>query len=278
MTLSLRDVSYTYARGTTYSVPALEHVSMEVSRGELVLVLGATGSGKSTLLRIAAGLLSADEGRATIDGSPLDPASARGAVGLVFQDPETQLFADTVLGDVAFGPRNMGATRDEALIAAREALLAVELDPERFGARSPFSLSGGEARRVAVAGVLALGPAYLLADEPTAGLDGPGRRAMRLLLLAARERSGVVVVSHSAEEFLGDADRVVVLGSGRTLVTVPAGDLIAAPELFASAGLRAPDVLEAQRIAVGEVASGYTFSLDPHEAARSLAFRGGVMP
>jgi energy-coupling factor transport system ATP-binding protein len=278
VTLSLRDVCYTYARGTTYSVPALRRVSLEVSRGELVLVLGATGSGKSTLLRIAAGLLAADEGEATIDGAPLDSASARGAVGLVFQDAESQLFADTVLGDVTFGPKNMGVSRDDALVYARDALAAVGLDPGRFGSRSPFSLSGGEARRVAVAGVLAMGPAYLLADEPTAGLDGSGRRAMRALLLDARERSGVVVVSHSAEEFLGDADRVLVLGEGRALLTAPAADLVASPELFASAGLRAPDVLEAQRIAVGPGAADYVFSLDPREVAHSLAARGGVTP
>jgi energy-coupling factor transport system ATP-binding protein len=273
--LSLRDVSYVYGSGTSFCITALERVSLEVSPGELVLVLGATGSGKSTLLRIAAGLLAADEGEATIDGGALDTASARGAVGLVFQDPESQLFADTVLGDVAFGPRNMGASREEAFSAAHDALRVVGLDPELFGGRSPFSLSGGEARRVAVAGVLALEPDYLLADEPTAGLDGSGRRAMHGVLLKARERAGVVVVSHSAEEFLGDADRVVVLGGGRCLLTASAAELVAAPGLFATAGLLPPDVLEVQRLAVSAGLATFDFSLDPCEAARSLVPREG---
>lgn len=275
MALILSDVSYTYGLGTSYSVAALGGVSMEVSPGELVLVLGATGSGKSTLLRIAAGLLVADAGRATIDGVALDRTSARGTVGLVFQDSESQLFADTVLGDVAFGPKNMGASSEEAREAATQSLAAVGLDPAVFGNRSPFSLSGGEARRVAVAGVLAMRPAYLLADEPTAGMDAPGRRAMRQLVLDARERAGVVVVSHSAEEFLDVADRVLVLGEGRAVLSAPARELVAVPDLFEQAGLLAPDVLEVQRLAARAGMAEIAYSLDPRESARMLAARGG---
>lgn len=276
MSLNLSDISYTYGRGTTYSVAALDAVSLDVTRGELVLVLGATGSGKSTLLRIAAGLLVADEGIATIDGVALDRVSARGAVGLVFQDPESQLFADTVLDDVAFGPLNMGATRGEARAIAAESLVAVGLDPDEFGGRSPFGLSGGEARRAAIAGVLALRPRYLLTDEPTAGLDARGRRAMSSLLADARETAGVVVVSHSAEEFLGLADRVVVLGDGRTLLSAAACELVADPGLFGQAGLHAPDVLEVQRLVANAQAREIAYSLDPVTAARALANGGGA--
>jgi energy-coupling factor transport system ATP-binding protein len=254
---------------------ALHDVSLEVAPGELVLVLGATGSGKSTLLRIAAGLLRADEGEAVLDGVSLDRGSARGVVGLIFQDAESQLFADTVLEDVAFGPRNMGASREEALASATESLRAVGLDPATFKDRSPFSLSGGEARRVAIAGVLAFHPRYLLADEPTAGLDAKGRRAMRSLLLEARAKAGVVVVSHGAEEFLADADRVIVLSGGGCALSSTPRELVATPSMFDRVGLRAPDVLEVQRLAASRRSADMPYTLDPAEAARSLTHGGG---
>ncbi|PKQ15846.1 MAG: energy-coupling factor transporter ATPase [Actinobacteria bacterium HGW-Actinobacteria-7] len=275
MSLSLVSIGYTYGRGTSFGMRALHDVSLEVAPGELVLVLGATGSGKSTLLRIAAGLLRADEGEAVLDGVSLDRGSARGVVGLIFQDAESQLFADTVLEDVAFGPRNMGASREEALASATESLRAVGLDPATFKDRSPFSLSGGEARRVAIAGVLAFHPRYLLADEPTAGLDAKGRRAMRSLLLEARAKAGVVVVSHGAEEFLADADRVIVLSGGGCALSSTPRELVATPSMFDRVGLRAPDVLEVQRLAASRRSADMPYTLDPAEAARSLTHGGG---
>ncbi len=152
MALRLEAVGYTYAAGTSFALRALSGVSLCLEPGELALVLGATGSGKSTLLRICAGLLDAEEGTAAIDGAPLSRSSARGSVGLVFQDAESQLFAETLAADVAFGPRNLGATAEEAADRARAALSAVGLDPDAYGERSPFALSGGEARRAAIAG------------------------------------------------------------------------------------------------------------------------------
>lgn len=257
-------------------MPALGGVSLSVEPGELVLVVGATGSGKSTLLRTAAGLLSPTSGSVTIDGRPLDLDTAHGAVGIVFQDPESQLFADTVLDDVTFGPENLGAGKDEARQAALEALESVGLDPAEFAERSPFSLSGGEARRVAIAGVLAMEPRYLLADEPTAGLDASGRRAVRALLNAQRMRVGVIVVSHAAEEFLAHADRVVMLRGGVVCWSGPAPEVIADPAVFESCGLRPPDVLEFQLIAArrGHMRAG--FSLDTSVAARAVIASGGV--
>jgi len=248
---------------------------MTVERGELVLVLGATGSGKSTLLRIAAGLLSATRGSAAVDGVPLTRSSARGVVGLVFQDAEAQLFAETVADDVAFGPRNLGAPPLDAAAAARDALARVGLDPDAYGARSPFALSGGEARRAAIAGVLAMRPRYLLLDEPTAGLDARGRDAVRALVGAERERSGVVVVSHSAAEFLGDADRVLLLSEGRTAFAGSGARLVGEPEAFTHAGLVAPDVLRAQQLAAERGASLAPFTLEPEAAAASIAAAGG---
>lgn len=277
MPLTLDSVSYVYGRVASARVEALREVSVAVERGGLTLVLGATGSGKSTLLRVAAGLLEATGGAAVIDGEALTRSTARGAVAMVFQDAESQLFADTVLEDVAFGPVNLGATSEDAERAARDALRSVGLDPDRFGGRSPFALSGGEARRAAIAGVLAMGPRYLLADEPTAGLDAEGRRSVVSLLAAARSDCGVVVVSHSADEFLDIADAVLILRSGATAWSGSAASLIADPVPLVAAGLVAPDVLEVQRLAAEGGLHAGPFTLDAEEAARRLAEAGGCV-
>jgi energy-coupling factor transport system ATP-binding protein len=270
VSLTLENIGYTYAAGTAFAQRALDSVSLSVAPGELVLVLGATGSGKSTLLRVAAGLLDGADGTATIDSAALSRKSARGLVGLVFQDAESQLFAETVAADVAFGPRNMGRSACEASAAADVALERVGLPPGEYGGRSPFSLSGGEARRAAIAGVLAFEPGYLLLDEPTAGLDARGRRAVSEIVSEARNHAGVVVVSHSAEEFLGVADRVLMLSGGRTVYDGPAADLIADPTPFVGAGLLAPDVLRVQALARARGLDLGPFTLDPMDAATSL--------
>ncbi|MBE0417074.1 MAG: ATP-binding cassette domain-containing protein [Coriobacteriia bacterium] len=273
MSLALTGVSYTYAAGTSFATRALVSVDVAFGPGEVVLVLGATGSGKSTLLRVAAGLLAPDAGSVTLDGRLVDGplAVVRPGVGFVFQSPEMQLFAETVEVDVAFGPRNQGLSEDEARIEALRALAAVGLDAEEFGTRSPFSLSGGEARRAAIAGVLAMTPGYLLLDEPTAGLDLSGREAVQAIVVAARTRAGVVVVTHDAEEFLGVADRVILLSEGRVIFDGPADELVQSPERFAEAGLRAPEILRAQMLARDAGLALPRFALDPLAAAALIA-------
>jgi energy-coupling factor transport system ATP-binding protein len=273
VSLRLTEVGFTYGAGTAYATRALHGVDVEFGRGALVLVLGATGSGKSTLLRISAGLLAPDRGAVTLDGQAVDGplARVRPGVGIVFQSPETQLFADSIEADVAFGPRNQGLSDDEALAEAHRALRAVELDPDAFGTRSPFTLSGGEARRAAIAGVLAMAPGYLLLDEPTAGLDLAGREAVRRIVSGARTDSGVVVVTHDAEEFLGIADRVVLLAEGVIVFDGPPETLVQEPARFAEAGLRPPEVLRAQTLARERGLPVGRFSLDPDTAADLLA-------
>lgn len=277
MRLTLEQIGYTYAPGTDYGVRALAGVDLSVSQGQIVLVLGATGSGKSTLLRVAAGLQQPTEGTVHLDGVPLDtPSNVAGRIGMVFQSPESQLFADTVEADVAFGPRNMGAGADDARIAARTALERVGLDPDMFGGRSPFALSGGEAHRVAIAGVLAMSPEILLFDEPTAGLDAQGRRCVSSIVAGARESAGVVVVTHDAEEFLGMADHVLLLAGGQAAFAGHPQRLIEEPTRFEAAGLLVPEVLRTQ-VLVGE--SGLelgSYSLDPRRAAALIADARGA--
>jgi energy-coupling factor transport system ATP-binding protein len=275
MSLTLSGIGFAYPGAGTTQPAALSAVSLEVEPGELLLVLGATGSGKSTLLRICAGLLTPTAGSIEVDGAALTAAHARGNVGIVFQDPESQLFAETVVADVAFGPTNLGAGRDASHAMALDALGRVGLPAEQFAERSPFGLSGGEARRAAIAGVIAMEPRYLLLDEPTAGLDARGRTAVRELIRAERARSGVIVVSHSAAEFLGEADRVLLLAQGRSAFEGLATELIAHPEAFAAAGLSAPDVLRVQMLARERGVDVGALTLDPAAAACALADAGG---
>jgi energy-coupling factor transport system ATP-binding protein len=266
--LILTDIAHSY-RGQ--DEPALVDASLEVAQGELVLVLGTTGSGKSTLLKVACGLLEPSGGMRSIDGAALDPESARGVVGMVFQDAESQLFADTVADDVAFGPRNTGCSPEEVAARVEESLSAVGLDPAVLGQRSPFTLSGGESRRAAIAGVLAMRPRYVLFDEPTAGLDVRGRRMVRELIANTREHSGVVVVSHSAEEFIAMADRIAIVANGSSVWSGTRGEALSEPGVFARYGLLAPPLIEVQIEAAARFgATGSAPSFDENVVADAL--------
>lgn len=213
---------------------AVREVNLELTPGGATLVSGPTGSGKSTLMRLLAGLIDPLEGSVCVGGATTSPA----VVACSFQRAEDQLFADTVLEDVAFGPRNLGCVPAEADLRAREALERVGLDPEAFGARSPFCLSGGQMRRVALAGVLAMGTPFVALDEPTVGLDARGLDDLRTLLEGLRSRGvGVVIVSHDVERCLPLVDELVVLAEGRVALRCPSAQARRSPELLARAGL-----------------------------------------
>ncbi|MBS3973653.1 MAG: ATP-binding cassette domain-containing protein [Actinobacteria bacterium] len=272
MSLRVDGAGYVYASGMSFAHRALEGVSFEVDRGESLVVLGPTGSGKSTLLRMIAGLLPPTEGSIEIEGRPVTGPmfGSSGRLGLVFQNPETQLFADSVLDDVAFGPMNQGFSHPEAIDLARSALESVGLFTEQFAHRSPFTLSGGEARRVALAGVLAMQPRYLLLDEPTAGLDIDGRRVMRRIIGEVKQECALLIVTHDAEEFLGIADKALLLDQGKAVYYGEAAALVQDPQYFAKAGILPPEVLRTQLAAV---AAGYRlgeFTLDPIRAAEII--------
>lgn len=211
----LAEVSVTFEADSDNTVAALSEVNATVKKGEFIVIEGATGAGKSTLLKVLAGLLGVDTGEILFSGKPLTAKQARGRIGLVFQNPEMSLFGETVERDIAFGPENFGATRAEALIKAHDTLCEVGLDPAVFAQRSPFTLSGGEARKVALAGVLSFAPEVILADEPTAELDAHGRLQIRELFARESARATIIVVTHNLPEFSSLADRVFRIEDGR---------------------------------------------------------------
>ena len=245
--IQLVDVVHLYLAGTPFEQRALDGVSLEIREGEAVGLVGATGSGKSTLAQHLNGLLRPSRGRVRVAGVEVparggDLASLRAEVGLLFQFPEQQLFEESVALDVAFGPRNLGLKGSAVDERVEEALDLVGLPRSRFGERSPFALSGGERRRAALAGVLAMRPRVLVLDEPTAGLDPRGARELLDLLLRLRKERGItlVVISHRLEELARLVDRLVVLARGRVVGDGPVRELLHRPEWLAEHHLEAP--------------------------------------
>ncbi len=220
MSIKVKDVNYIYAEGTAYEIHALKDINLEIPDGQFVGLIGHTGSGKSTLVQHLNGLVKATSGRIYFNGRDIygenfSMKDLRSQVGLVFQYPEHQLFEIDVLSDVCFGPKNLGCSQEEAEKKAREALRMVGMG-EEYEKRSPFDLSGGQKRRVAIAGVLAMDPQVLILDEPTAGLDPKGRHEiLDQIGLLQRERGiTVVLVSHSMEDVARYVDRIIVMNHG----------------------------------------------------------------
>ena len=246
--ISVKDVSYTYMMGTPFEKTALENISFDVAEGEVLAIAGHTGSGKSTLIQLVAGLIKLTGGTIKIDGLNVDDKKIRRLVGIVFQYPEHQLFEETVESDIAFGPKNFGLSDAEVSTRVDEAMRQVGLDAA-LKSSSPFELSGGQRRRVAIAGILALKPKYLILDEPTAGLDPLAKKNLLQELFGVVRRSGVtiILVSHNMEDIARFASRVVVLAQGKILFIGTPRELFAKDEILSRAGLEPPPITQLLR-------------------------------
>ena len=269
------NLTHTYGVGTPFQRSAVEGLSLDIRRGEFLGIIGHTGSGKSTLIQHLNGLLKPSSGTIYLDGADIwaEPKKIRAVrfrVGLVFQYPEYQLFEDTVRKDIAFGPKNMGLDAREVERRVLAALSAVGLD-ESVLDKSPFALSGGQKRRVAIAGVMAMEPEVLILDEPTAGLDPRGRESILQMLREYHERRGstVVLVSHSMEEIARNAQRIIVLSGGGVCMEGTPAEVFARADELEAVGL---DVPQSTKIAAalrrrGMVVEGSIFTVDALERA-----------
>ena len=266
MPIEVRHLTHCYSEGSVLRTVALDDVSFTISDGEFVGVIGHTGSGKSTLVQHLNGLLKPSSGQVLIDGQDLNGEhvnrrALRQRIGLVFQYPEYQLFEETVEKDIAFGPKNQGLSPEEIASRVRYAMDCVHLDYDKYAARSPFELSGGQMRRVAIAGVLAMKPAILILDEPTAGLDPRGRDKILTMLeeLHARENVTILMVSHSMDDMARLAERLLVMSEGKIVADGPPREVFAREELMTSIGLDVPD---AARLCTRLRAAGYDLPAD----------------
>ena len=248
MSIALEDVNYIYSPGTAYEKRALNDISLEIGQGQFVGIIGHTGSGKSTLIQHLNGLMKATSGDILYDGQSIyaegyDMRKLRSQVGLVFQYPEHQLFEVDVISDVCFGPKNQGLSEEESEKNAREALELVGF-PEKYYKQSPFELSGGQKRRVAIAGVLAMKPKVLILDEPTAGLDPKGRDEILDQIAKLHKETGmtVVLVSHSMEDVARYVDRIIVMNKGEKMLDSTPKEVFRHYKELEEVGLAAPQV------------------------------------
>ena len=247
-TLKLENVSYTYGAHTPFEIEALRNVTLTVREGSVTGIIGHTGSGKSTLVQLLNGLEKPHGGRVLLDDTdiwqtPKEMQKIRFRVGLVMQYPEYQLFEETVRADIAFGPRNMGLDVNEIALRVEQAAGFVGLSPELLD-KSPFDLSGGEKRRVAIAGIMAMRPEVLVLDEPAAGLDPRGRDTILCGIRTYGEQTGatVVIVSHSMEDMATFCDDVIVMARGEVFLSGTRDEVFAHATELASVGLDVPQI------------------------------------
>ena len=277
MPIQVEHLTHTYMTDSPFAATALEDVSLTIEDGELIGLLGHTGSGKTTLVQHLNGLLKPTSGKVVVDGLDITEKDVsllevRRRVGLVFQYPEYQLFEETVAKDVAFGPKNLGLSEQEVDERVRYALQEVGLVYDEIAERSPFELSGGQMRRVAIAGVLAMRPKTLILDEPTAGLDPAGRRSILGMIRELHAAGGltVVMVSHNMDDISSLATRLVVMSRGKMVLTGTPREVFQHRELLESIGLGIPQAAElTQRL----IAEGYPLPADlytPAEVAEAL--------
>lgn len=246
--LKTENLTYIYGKKTAFEKAAVRNVNIEINKGEIIGVIGHTGSGKSTLMQMLNGLITPTEGKVYLDGKNIfaDKKTLRGVrfrVGLVFQYPENQLFEDTVRKDISFGPRNMGLKEDEIARRVRDAAFFAGLREELLD-RSPFDLSGGEKRRAAIAGVIAMEPEILILDEPTAGLDPMGREVLLSQIEAYHKQRGntVLLVSHNMEDIAKIAHKVLVMYKGEAVMFDNTKAVFSRGEELEKMGLRLPQI------------------------------------
>ena len=251
MPIEVEHLTHTYLPGSPFSATAVHDLTLTIGDGEFIGVLGHTGSGKTTFVQHLNGLLKPTEGRVIVDGTDITKKGVsllevRKKVGLVFQYPEYQLFEETVAKDVAFGPKNMGLSKEEIAERVLWALEQVELDPAAVSEVSPFELSGGQMRRVAIAGVLAMRPKTLILDEPTAGLDPRGRRAILSMIRRLHAETGitVVMVSHSMDDIATLATRLLVMSRGELVMTGTPREVFRRRDELIAIGLGVPQGAE----------------------------------
>ncbi len=266
MPIEVSHLTHCYSEGSALRTVALDDVSFRIENGEFVGIIGHTGSGKSTLVQHLNGLLKPTSGQVLIDGEDLNGEhvnrrALRQRIGLVFQYPEYQLFEETVAKDIAFGPKNQGLSAAEIDERVRYAMDCVHLDYQKYAERSPFELSGGQMRRVAIAGVLAMKPSVLILDEPTAGLDPRGRDRILGMLeeLHARENVTILMVSHSMDDMARLASRLIVMSDGKVVADGTPREIFMQEEMMTSIGL---DIPEAARLCARLRAKGYDLPAD----------------
>ena len=247
-TVTLDHISYTYGKGTPFEVKALDDVSLTIRENAVTGIIGHTGSGKSTMVQLFNGLEKPESGKVLLDGEdiwakPKEIRRVRFRVGLVMQYPEYQLFEETVRKDIAFGPRNMGLSETEIAERVKEAAELVELD-ESFLSASPFDLSGGQKRRAAIAGVMAMRPEVLVLDEPAAGLDPRGRDTILHAVRRYGQKSGatVIIVSHSMEDMAIYCDDIVVMSQAKVFLSGSRDEVFSHASELASVGLDVPQI------------------------------------
>ena len=285
MPIVIEGLSYVYMSGGPYETHALDNVSLTIGDGEFVGLIGHTGSGKSTLVQHLNGLLMPTSGRILVDGLDVadkatDRRAIRRKVGLVFQYPENQLFEETVAKDIAFGPRNLGLDEQEIDRRVRDAMRRVALDYDRLANRSVFELSGGQMRRVAIAGVLAMEPRVLVLDEPCAGLDPRGREEILGLIRGLHAESGatIVMVSHSMDDVASLAERVIVMDHGKVAMDGAPREVFSRGEELRAIGLDVPQAVElADRLRARgfDVPQGVYRVEEIRETILGLAGKGG---
>lgn len=248
MPIEVKNLTHTYSEGSAFQSTAIHDVNLTIEDGEFVAIVGHTGSGKSTLVQHLNGLLKPTAGQVLVDGEDMngegvDKRRIRQKVGLVFQYPEYQLFEETVARDIAFGPKNQGLSAEEIDRRVRRAMAHVHLDHDKYAQRSPFELSGGQMRRVAIAGVLAMEPKVLILDEPTAGLDPRGRDRILGMIQDLHQEGGVtvVMVSHSMDDCARLATRMIVMSKGEVVMTDTPRAIFRQAERMRSIGLGVPE-------------------------------------